>query len=105
MKPVVPIPLSKARNLITRTIIPVIQTPELAPGINGMSGLGDIQESLFFSPNKWASRCIYFIEPAKRPRCRAMWCFRATSLPSVKAVPLVIFNQLLRTGFRFLCDP
>jgi hypothetical protein len=52
MKPVVPIPLSRDWNLITRTIIPVIQTPELVPGINGTSGLGDIQESLFFSPTK-----------------------------------------------------
>jgi hypothetical protein len=52
IKPVVPIALSKDWNLITRTIIPVIQTPELAPGINGTSGLGDIQESFFFSPTK-----------------------------------------------------
>jgi hypothetical protein len=52
IKPVVPIPLSKDWNLITRTIIPIIQTPALAPGINGASGLGDIQESLFFSPTK-----------------------------------------------------
>ena len=52
IKPVIPITLSKDWNLITRTIIPVIHTPDLAPGINGMSGLGDIQESLFFSPTK-----------------------------------------------------
>jgi hypothetical protein len=52
IKPVVPIALSKDWNLITRTIIPVIQTPEVAPGISGTSGLGDIQESLFFSPTK-----------------------------------------------------
>lgn len=52
IKPVIPIPLSSNWNLITRTIIPVIQTPELVPGINGTSGLGDIQESLFFSPTK-----------------------------------------------------
>jgi len=52
IKPVIPIPLSSNWNLITRTIIPVIQTPDLAPGINGTSGLGDIQESLFFSPTK-----------------------------------------------------
>jgi len=52
MKPVVPIRLSTGWSLITRTIIPIIQTPELAPGINGKSGLGDIQESLFFSPTK-----------------------------------------------------
>jgi hypothetical protein len=52
IKPVIPIPLSKDWNLITRTIIPVIQTPDLTPEIKGTSGLGDIQESLFFSPTK-----------------------------------------------------
>jgi hypothetical protein len=52
IKPVVPIPLSKNWNLITRTIIPVIQTPDLTTEIKGTSGLGDIQESLFFSPTK-----------------------------------------------------
>ena len=52
IKPVVPIPLSSNRNLITRTIIPVIQTPDLTAEIKGTSGLGDIQESFFFSPTK-----------------------------------------------------
>jgi hypothetical protein len=49
-KPVVPFRLSNNWNLITRTIIPVIQLPDLAPGVRGTTGLGDIQESLFFSP-------------------------------------------------------
>jgi hypothetical protein len=52
IKPVVPISLSKGWNVITRTIIPVIQTPDLTPEIKGTSGLGDIQESLFLSPTK-----------------------------------------------------
>jgi len=30
----------------------VIQVPDLAPGVSGTSGLGDIQESLFLSPSK-----------------------------------------------------
>jgi hypothetical protein len=50
MKPVVPVSLSKDWNLITRTIIPVIQTPDPAPGVGGASGLGDINLSLFLSP-------------------------------------------------------
>lgn len=54
IKPVVPIPLSKQWILITRTIIPVVQTPDLSPEVNAMSGLGDVQESLFFSPTKAA---------------------------------------------------
>ena len=52
MKPVVPFTLSNDWNLITRTIIPVILVPNLAPGVNGTSGVGDIQESLFLSPAK-----------------------------------------------------
>jgi hypothetical protein len=52
MKPVVPFRLSNDWNLITRTIIPVIQVPDLAPGVSGTSGLGDVQESLFLSPTK-----------------------------------------------------
>lgn len=52
IKPVVPIPLSRGWNLITRTIIPVIQTPDLSQELSARSGLGDVQESLFFSPTK-----------------------------------------------------
>jgi len=52
MKPVIPFHLSNDWTLITRTIIPVIQVPDLAPGVNGTSGLGDVQESLFLSPAK-----------------------------------------------------
>src|SRR5580704_27235 len=52
MKPVVPFRLSNDWNLITRTIIPFIQVPELAPGVDGTTGIGDIQESLFLSPAK-----------------------------------------------------
>ena len=52
MKPVVPFKLSNDWNLITRTVIPIAQVPDLAPGVNGTSGLGDVQTSLFFSPAK-----------------------------------------------------
>lgn len=52
MKPVVPLNLSNDWNLITRTIIPVIQVPDLAPGVDGTTGVGDVQLSLFLSPAK-----------------------------------------------------
>jgi hypothetical protein len=52
MKPVVPFTLSKDWNLITRTIVPVIQVPDLAPGVNGTTGLGDVSLSSFLSPAK-----------------------------------------------------
>jgi hypothetical protein len=38
LKPVIPVRLSKDWTLITRTIIPVIQVPDLAPGVDGTSG-------------------------------------------------------------------
>ena len=52
MKPVVPFTLSKDWSLITRTVIPIAQEPDVAPGVNGTTGLGDVQLSLFFSPRK-----------------------------------------------------
>jgi hypothetical protein len=52
MKPVVPFNLSNDWTLITRTIIPVIQVPDLSPRVDGTTGVGDVQESLFLSPAK-----------------------------------------------------
>lgn len=51
LEPVLPIPLNKDWNLISRTILPVVQQD----GIDGSSvqaGLGDILQSVFISPNK-----------------------------------------------------
>jgi hypothetical protein len=52
MKPVIPVRLSNDWTMITRTVIPVIQVPDLAPGVDGTSGVGDVQLSLFLSPAK-----------------------------------------------------
>jgi hypothetical protein len=49
-QPVIPFRAGSGWNLITRTIVPLIHQPELAPGIGNVSGLGDIQLSLFLSP-------------------------------------------------------
>ena len=52
VQPVVPFRLSEDWNLITRTIIPLIDQPKLGPGVGDVFGLGDIQLSLFLSPAK-----------------------------------------------------
>ena len=52
VQPVIPFRLSEDWNLISRTIVPLIYQPELAPGVGEVFGLGDIQQSLFFSPAK-----------------------------------------------------
>ena len=50
IQPVIPITLNKDWNLITRTIMPIINQPSPAPGIPSAFGLGDINPNLFLSP-------------------------------------------------------
>ena len=52
IQPVIPFKLTEDWNLISRTIVPLIYQPELAPGVGDVFGLGDIQQSLFLSPAK-----------------------------------------------------
>jgi hypothetical protein len=50
-QPVVPIHLSAEWNLISRTILPIVEQEDVVPGTR-QSGIGDITQSLFFSPAK-----------------------------------------------------
>jgi hypothetical protein len=50
IEPVVPFKLTSDWNLITRTIVPLIDQPTLAPDLGNVSGLGDVQLSLYMSP-------------------------------------------------------
>ena len=50
VQPVIPMTLNKDWNLITRTIVHIINQPCPAAGTPSASGLGDINLSLFFSP-------------------------------------------------------
>jgi hypothetical protein len=52
IQPVIPITLNPEWNVISRTILPVIDAESPAPGIDDASGLGDTTQSLFFSPKK-----------------------------------------------------
>ena len=52
IQPVVPFEFNKDWNIITRTIIPVISMPSLAPDIGGNSGVGNVQFSALLSPAK-----------------------------------------------------
>jgi len=49
VQPVIPIGLSDKWNLISRTIVPIIHQEDVVPG-HTQSGIGDILQSLFFSP-------------------------------------------------------
>ena len=50
-QPVIPFSVSADWNLIARTIIPVNNIPS-SDGTSSFSGVGDIQEELFFTPKK-----------------------------------------------------
>jgi hypothetical protein len=52
VQPVVPFHATESWNVITRTIIPLVYQPELAPGVGDVFGLGDIQFTAFLSPAK-----------------------------------------------------
>jgi hypothetical protein len=65
IQPVVPFSLTPEWNLISRTIVPVIDQKDAVPGGGSQSGLGDIVQSLFFSPAKPSARgLIYGVGPA-----------------------------------------
>jgi hypothetical protein len=50
IQPVLPVDLNAQWNLISRTILPVVWQDEIYPGAGSQSGIGDIVQSVFFSP-------------------------------------------------------
>ena len=50
VQPVIPISLNADWNVISRTILPIIDQNDIAPGSGNQFGLGDTLQSLFFSP-------------------------------------------------------
>jgi hypothetical protein len=62
VQPVIPISLSEDWNLITRTILPIINQPSPAPGVPSAFGLGDINPTFFLSPAK-SGKLIWGVGP------------------------------------------
>lgn len=52
VQPVIPISLSQDWNLISRTIVPIVNQNHIFPGAGSQTGVGDVLQSLFFSPVK-----------------------------------------------------
>lgn len=52
VQPVIPFSIGTDWNLISRTIVPLISQKDITPGAGTQSGVGDITQSLFFSPKK-----------------------------------------------------
>ena len=54
IQPVIPISMNDDWNIISRTILPVVKQDDIYPGAGSQSGLGDVVQSLFFSPKQQA---------------------------------------------------
>lgn len=52
IQPVIPVDIAADWNLISRTIVPVTWQDEVFPGAGSQFGLGDVLQSVFFSPKK-----------------------------------------------------
>jgi len=50
VQPVIPVSINKDWNLISRTIVPLIDQKNIAGASGGQSGLGDVVQNVFFSP-------------------------------------------------------
>ena len=50
IQPVIPISLNDEWNIISRTILPVIWQSDIFPGAGSQTGIGNITQSIFFSP-------------------------------------------------------
>jgi hypothetical protein len=65
LQPVIPVSISADWNMISRTILPVTSQSDIAPGSGHQFGLGDITQSLFFSPKSPSSNgIIWGVGPA-----------------------------------------
>ncbi|MDM0037330.1 transporter [Variovorax sp. J22P271] len=76
-QPVVPITLNADWNVISRTIVPIVSQHNVVPGSN-QSGLGDITQSLFFSPKEptaggliWGIGPVFLLPTGTEPELSA----------------------------------
>ena len=65
IQPVIPVSINDEWNMISRTIVPLIDQKEIFPDAGSQSGLGDILQSIFFSPvEPTANGWIWGVGPA-----------------------------------------
>ena len=63
VQPVIPISLGENWNMISRTIVPIISQSDVTGIGNSESGLGDIAQSIFFSPKEVQNGFVWGIGP------------------------------------------
>ena len=65
VQPVIPVSIGDDWNMISRTIVPLIDQEDILPDSGSQSGFGDVTQSLFFSPKAHTrSGWIWGVGPA-----------------------------------------
>ena len=74
IQPVIPFELNTEWNLISRTILPVVSQDAVFPGAGSQTGIGDVVQSLFFSPRKptdsgwiWGAGPVFLLPTGSDP--------------------------------------
>ena len=63
IQPVLPISISENWNMISRTIIPIISQSDVTAKGTSETGLGDIAQSIFFSPKQVKNGLVWGVGP------------------------------------------
>jgi hypothetical protein len=63
IQPVIPITLNEKWNMISRTIVPIISQSDVTGNGNSETGLGDIAQSIFFSPKEVKNGMVWGVGP------------------------------------------
>lgn len=74
IQPVVPISVNEEWNVISRTILPVIDQRDIFPGAGDQSGIGDVVQSFFLSPKEptaagwiWGAGPVFLLQTGSDP--------------------------------------
>lgn len=93
VQPVIPVKVNADWNLITRTIVPLVNQPALAVGQDSTWGLGDVVASQFFSPAKtgafiWGAGTVFMLPTASKDRLgTGKWSAGPTGVVLVQTGP------------------
>ena len=107
VQPVIPIDLNDERNIISRTIIPLVSKDTGISGADTLNGVGDIVQSLWLSPKKptdsgwiWGAGAAFLI-PTGSDVSAETWGVGPTALALKQDGPWTygaLFNHIWSTG-------
>ena len=97
VQPVLPFSISPNWNLISRTIVPLIDQTGVVPGGESQSGIGPITQNFFFSPKAptaggviWGAGPVFTTPPLNEDLGRDQWGLGATVVALTVKGPLTV---------------